>query len=115
MGPEIKISKTVQEKLDEVIELKLDRLIKNEGVDQRNDLDELEKLYELKNEADKIQADMGESRKDRIVNTLTQIGVAVGGWLVYDIWHRRGLKFEETGMVNSQWTKNLMSKMFPRR
>lgn len=105
----------VREKLDEVIELKLDRLIKNGGVDQQNDMDELEKLYELKNESDKIQADAGESRKDRIVNAFTQVGIAVGSWLMYDIWHRRGLKFEEVGMVNSQWTKNLMSKMFPRR
>lgn len=52
---------------------------------------------------------------DRIINIGLQVGLAVGGWLVYDIWHRRGLKFEETGTITSPWTRNLVSKMTPKK
>lgn len=52
---------------------------------------------------------------DRWVNIGVQIGITLGGWIVYDIWHRRGLKFEETGTVGSQWTRNLMTKMLPKK
>lgn len=52
---------------------------------------------------------------DRMINIGLQVGLAVGGWLVYDIWHRRGLKFEETGTITSPWTRNLVSKMTPKK
>lgn len=52
---------------------------------------------------------------DRIINVGLQVGLTVGGWLAYDIWHRRGLKFEETGTITSPWTRNLVSKMTPKK
>ena len=52
---------------------------------------------------------------DRWINVGLQVGLMIGGWIVYDIWQRRGLKFEENGVVTSPWTRNLMSKMFPKK
>lgn len=52
---------------------------------------------------------------DRWIGLGVQVGLAVGGWLVYDIWNRRGLKFEETGTITSPWTRNLVSRMLPKK
>ena len=52
---------------------------------------------------------------DRWINVGLQVGIMIGGWIAYDIWQRRGLKFEEDGVVTSPWTRNLMSKMFPKK
>ena len=34
--------------------------------------------------------------------------------IAYDIWYRRGLKFEETGTVSTRMTQNLIGKLIPR-
>lgn len=83
--------KTDAQKRVELEQLKRDDAIKSE---------------ELQRENQKI---------DRLVNVGLQAGLMIGGWIVYDIWQRRGLKFEENGVVASPWTRNLMSKMFPRK
>lgn len=110
----------IQEKVNKALEMKLDEVIEGKGAD--GIYDEIETLHKLKIESEKLDqtereqnSQREEHRKDRIVNVLTQAGLAVGGWFCYDIWHRRGLKFEETGAVVSQWTRNLMSKMLPKK
>lgn len=60
------------------------------------------------------EAQHKEQVKDRRINVAVQIGLAVVGWVVYDIWHRRGLKFEETGTITSPQTRNLISNMLPK-
>lgn len=50
---------------------------------------------------------------DRWVNIGLQVGLAVLSIVSYDIWNRRGLKFEETGTITSPHTRNLLSKMLP--
>lgn len=52
---------------------------------------------------------------DRWINVALQGCLAIGGWLAYDIWHRRGLKFEETGTITSPLTRNLLSRMLPKK
>mgnify|MGYP003288329965 CR=1 FL=1 len=101
-------------------------------------IDGLSKLYQLKIEEERSQAAHIENMKrleqehnqsiiensqkseqlkeqsiDRWINFGLQVGIAVGGWIAYDRWNRRGLKFEETGTVTSPLTRNLMSKMLP--
>lgn len=103
-------------------------------------IDDIAKLYKLKLEQDKIEAELEENRNrnelekmakddervsreeqrkgvnlDRVINVGLQVLTVVGGWIAYDIWHRRGLKFEETGSVTSPFTRNLMTKMLPKK
>ena len=103
-------------------------------------IDDIAKLYRLKLEQDKIEAEHEDSRNrpelekeakddervsreeqrkgvnlDRVINVGLQVLTVVGGWIAYDIWHRRGLKFEETGSVTSPFTRNLMTKMLPKK
>lgn len=41
--------------------------------------------------------------------------IALAGNIFYSIWYHKGLKFEETGTVSTHQTKNLESKMVPKR
>lgn len=50
---------------------------------------------------------------DRWLNIGVQIGLTVMSLVAYDIWSRRGFKFEETGTICSPQNKNLMSRMLP--
>lgn len=38
-------------------------------------------------------------------------GLTIGGWVAYDIWQRRGYKFELTGAITTPWLRNLISGM----
>lgn len=103
-------------------------------------IDDVSKLYRLRIEEEKIETEQETKKyelnlkedsiklesyykddvlksqfKDRWIGMSVQVGLAICGWLAYDIWLRRGLKFEETGMVTSPLTKNLMSKMLPKK
>ena len=60
------------------------------------------------------EAEIKDRRKDRVINVALQVGLAVVGWVTYDIWHRRGLRFEETGTITSPQTRNLISNMLPK-
>lgn len=57
---------------------------------------------------------IAEERWFKIATVATQLAIAVGGWVLYDKWSARGMKFEETGHVSSKWTQNLNSKMTPK-
>lgn len=61
------------------------------------------------------QAQLDEQKIDRWVNFGMQVGLAMVSVFAYDIWNRRGLKFEETGTITSPMTRNLLSKMLPKR
>ena len=81
-------------------------------------LDEIEaetKRQESENQKELEEAKRKDANKGQWISIAVQVGLAVAGWVCYDIWHRRGLKFEETGTVTSPWTRNLMSNMKPRR
>lgn len=71
---------------------------------------------EIKNkdiELRKAQLDV--QKLDRWVNLGMQVGLSILSIVAYDIWNRRGLKFEETGTITSPMTRNLLSKMLPKR
>lgn len=99
-------------KLDKLLEVELDQAID----DRMNaDMETIIELIKQRTESLKVASEESERRKDRLFSMLTQVGIAVGGWICYDVWHRRGLKFEETGIVTSHWTRNLMSRMIPKK
>lgn len=120
-----KIHQLMDERIESEI-LSLDSL-KPGSEEKTKTIADLEKLYKLRiedqklkqaesaasDERKKAELEQGQKRLDRWLNIGLQVGLAVGGWLCYDIWHRRGLKFEETGTVTSPLTRNLISRMLP--
>ena len=117
--------------LDEEIEAEIQDLAELEAgsEEKAKAIDGVTKLYKLK--LDEIDAETRrnesehekklkevqrkDANKSQWISIAVQVGLAVAGWVCYDIWHRRGLKFEETGTVTSPWTRNLMSNMKPKR
>lgn len=84
---------------------------------EKEDAQERAKLERMKRDDAILSEELQrENQKiDRWVNVGLQVGLMIGGWIAYDIWQRRGLKFEEDGVITSPWTRNLMSKMFPKK
>lgn len=132
----------LREMLGEEIKAEIQNLSELEpGSDEKSKaIDELSKLYRLKIEEIKADAEREDARTrnelereklnleierkesqrkadklDRWLNVGVQAGLGVISLIAYDIWHRRGLKFEETGTVTSPQTRNLISKMLPKK
>lgn len=135
------MEKTIKEQLGEEIEAKLKEL---SYLDVSNDkhskaTDDLTKIHKMRIEEIKAEterekvlldheletkklaieeeakkADRKSQVLDRCLNVAIQAGLAIGGWVAYDIWHRRGLRFEETGTITSPLTRNLVSSMLPK-
>ena len=121
----------IKERLDEEIEQEIQDLSEMEAGSEAKAkaIDGVTKLYRLK--LDEVEAETRrreinaqkeleeakrkDANKGQWISVAVQVGLAVAGWICYDIWHRRGLKFEETGAVTSPWTRNLMSNMKPKR
>ena len=101
------------------IELKTQQIeveseIKNKDIELKARQIEVEsddRLHEL--ELKKAQLD--EQKLDKWVNLGMQVGLSMLSIVAYDVWNRRGLKFEETGTITSPMTRNLLSKMLPKR
>lgn len=111
----------VEKKLDELIEQKLDQALSDtEGVSQFI-INDIETLYGVRNEAEKIraierkeEAERKDNLKDRLLTAGLTLGTTIGGWAMYNHWLKFGLKFEEIGSVGSQWTRNLIGKLLPK-
>lgn len=87
----------------------------------------LSELYKLRIEEVKIEQAKAEKAEesafkqkqfesqgfDRWLNFGLQIGLSLASLIAYDIWHRRGLKFQETGSITAPETRNLISRMLP--
>lgn len=125
----------IQEELNDVIEREI-RNVSTLGTGTKEKSDavrDLSELYRLRIEEAKVEVDRIDRKKqreaeiryrceqsrsqaiDRWVNVGLQLALAVGGLMAYDVWYRRGLKFEETGTITSPMTKNLISRMIPRK
>lgn len=131
----------IKELLDEVIKDEIEKVssLETGSKEKSHAIEDLAKLHELKIDEMKVENDcetsknqydveqdklrdewrfkevqLKEQNKDRWIGFGLQIGLTIGGWIVYDIWHRRGLTFEKEGTVTSPWTRNLMSKMTPK-
>lgn len=121
----------IQGLLDEVIVEEIRNLSDLEAGSKEKSaaVEDLTNLYKLKIEEAKIeqakiekseekdmkQAQLKSQALDRWINIGVQVGLAIGGWVAYDIWNRRGLRFEETGTITSPMTRNLISRMLPKK
>lgn len=110
--------------IDDVAKLYRLRIEEIKAETERNDKNNQYELgkskLELDDEIARADYDVKDAQQkaesiERWINFGVQVGFTLGGWIAYDIWHRRGLKFEETGTIGSQWTRNLMTKMLPKK
>ena len=90
-------------------------------------VESLSKLYKLKIEEAKNQADLVEKQKEELlkqeqakeqrIDRWVKVGVVAGELLIplmfYGKWMKRGFKFEETGTFCSQTFRNFFSRMKP--
>ena len=118
----------IQKQLDEVIQTEL------EGVESAAMPSEKEKaianvteLYKLRieeakleqaridklTEQDSKEAHLKGQKLDRWLNLGLQIGLTVGGWVMFSMWQRREMKFELEGTPTTPMFRNLLSKMTP--
>lgn len=111
-----------QMKLEDAIANSLDDLTVMSGDEKTQEVKNLTELYNLKIEESKIEQAEAErltqaraQKIDRWVNVVIQVGVTLLGVISYDRWYRRGLKFEETGTIGSPMTRNLLSRMIPKK
>lgn len=124
-------NKSNPELLDEVIETELLHLSEMDAgsAEKSNAVKDLSELYKLRIEEVKakqaqadscVEAEMRQAQAksqafDRWLNLGVQVGLTVGGWVMYSVWYHKGLKFEETGTVRAPMTRNLLSRMLPRK
>ena len=75
------------------------------------------KLEQAKNdkltEQDIREAQLEGQKLDRWLNLGLQIGLTVGGWVMFSMWQRREMKFELEGTPTTPMFRNLLSKMTP--
>lgn len=123
---ENKIKKT----LDEVIEKDINYLSTLEaGSEERSKtIYELEKLHSLRVEEIKAENDRLSRMKeiesndeqnrsqnfDQLLNAGIQIGLAIGGWIMFSVWQKREQRFEMTGTPTTPMFRNLLSSMTPK-
>lgn len=101
-------------------EAKIELEAKTAEADQRQKKDQMtldQRYKELQMDYDREvkERQLDSQEKDRWTNIALQFGIAVGGWIMYDIWNRRGLRFEEVGTITSTINRNLFSKLLPRK
>ena len=117
----------IQKQLDEVIQTELDGLETLEPAEKEKVIHTVTELYKLRIEEAKLEQSrndklteqdvkndqLKEQRIDRLVNLGLQLGITVGGWLMFSIWQRREMKFEMEGTPTTPMFRGLLSKMVP--
>ena len=111
----------IKELLNEEIKTSIENLSKFEdGSEERaKAVEDVIKLYKLSTEEAKIEAEIEETRKSRIdskLMTWVNVGVSlftfITGTCVTAGLYKKGLKFEETGTIASQHTRQILPKIF---
>ena len=130
-----------KEKLEEVISSKLDEMKNLEGDKLKDATREIETLYKLKNEADKIEVEklknednlnleqakeefrvdqeLDRCKSEKKQNILQhvkdfgQLAIGTGTLVLYAVMMSRGFKFEEDGTYTSDTFRNLRGKIKP--
>lgn len=119
----------IQKKLDEVIETELDNMVDAmTEEDKAKALTNVTELYKLRVEDSKLEqakneklseqdvreAQLKGQKIDRWINLGLQIGLTVGGWLMFSMWQRREMKFELEGTPTTPMFRNILSQMTPK-
>lgn len=99
----------IKEMLDEEIMSQIEEVsILDADSDEKTKAEEnLEKLYRLKIENERLANEMAEKKKDRWFRagvTVFEVGLPL---IFYGVWMRVGFKFEETGSITSSVFKGL--------
>lgn len=127
----------IQTKLDEVIMQSLNDIEKLPNGKEREDaIGALQKLANMRIEEKKVdqaqteienreiesdrdwttkRASLRNQKIDRWVEVGLQVALTAGSLLAYNVWLNRGLRFEETGSITSPMTRNLLSRLLPRK
>lgn len=115
----------VKDLLDAQIEAEIMSLRSDDSFEEfTTRVDNIVKLHEMRVAEEKLRQEdvklvqederKTERKLDRILTFVSTVGIAVGGWVTYDAWQKRGLTFEQTGAVVSPWVKNLITKALPK-
>lgn len=131
----------IQKSLDEVIDKEIQHVsVLEVGSDERSKaIAELERLHRMRVEEAKVEVEFYEKKTrneneknaqlmencskaeqiraqnlDRWVNLALQLGIAVGGWVMYSIWQASQQKFELEGTPSNTMFRNLLGKMTPK-
>ena len=95
---------------------KLDEMIDEFTMNQLKDPDVSEKMVKNIVALNAIKEKRKNYRKECVIKIFSAsipIIATLATLLAYDIWNKRGLKFEETGSITSSTNRNLFSKMTP--
>jgi hypothetical protein len=119
----------IRELLEEEIKAEIDNLnsLDSGSEEKKKAIDGIVALYKADLEEFKIGMDSAtvfdkrisevtQAEKDfklRLAIEIAKIAVTVGTFVFYGIWMRKGLKFEETGSINSPIVKGLFSRNYP--
>lgn len=112
----------MKELLKEEFEREIEKVssLKEGSEEHSRAVQDLDKLYRLSMEDRKIEQEIElkkEELKSQKVDRYIKYGMGASGFvltnLFYDIWHRRGLKFEETGAIASGVVKDFMKNIKP--
>lgn len=113
----------VEKLLDEAIEIRLEKAIESteQGISAEELVTEASDLLKARNDQMKIEEDAKSSKEQRkislfsnVLSTGVQVALAVGGWIVYNAWFNRGIRFEETGSFTTTMTKNIANRIKPK-
>lgn len=112
----------VQTLLDKRIEEELEGMATMLPTEKADAISNVEKLYKLRIEESEAAKELELKKKQTRSQTINQwaqiglnLGIAIGGWFMYNRWYKIGLKFEETGSITAPMTKNLLPRLFPRK
>ena len=113
----------VQQLLDEAIEDEFGRLSTEYNTEKRKETVEiLTRLHALrieearvKQEYAKQQTQAKNNRFERWLNIGVQVGLTALPLIAYNAWYNRGLRFEIDNTIGSPMTRNLVSKLLPRK
>lgn len=119
----------IQKQLDEAIQAELDEmgntLMPSEKEKAIANVTELYKLrieeakleqarIDKLTEQDSKEAQLKGQKLDRWLNVGLQVGLTVGGWLMFSMWQRREMKFELEGTPTTPMFRNILSQMTPK-
>lgn len=76
----------------------------------QNDNERLSRMVEVESSNEQLRS----QHLDRLFNTGLQIGITIGGWIMFSIWQKREQRFEMTGTPSAPMYRNLLSSMTPR-
>jgi hypothetical protein len=87
----------------------------SDGSEEKNRvIDHIDTLYRALIEAVKVENERKDKKFDCLFRFTAEVTIALLHLGSYDIWHRRGLRFEETGSYTSSHNRNLLSNMIPK-